>query len=658
MQSKATVYTNTRFFDVMNDLTTFVIFAVAFLILNLLARYLFNFFKTTFLTKTPKKVPSDTMSELYKFNVKLAEEGISPGATPEQFIASMEEQGIHPDITTYNSLIDWCLKKKHFTTAESLLEKVIHSKAPVRPDVVSYNIWLKYISLNVTHTNALISLQKAEEVFALLSQLFQPNAITYNTIIDICVTCEAYDKMKKYFEMMKASNLIPDIYTYSTLIKGIKNCDSTSTNLKEISDRIIGLVEAKAIDYDEILFNSLIDAYCKFRDMINAEAIMHVMANHGVKPSLITYGIIMKAYTTSKNLSKAMEIFSKIKKEGLTPNEITYGCLMECCIRAECPQKVFELYEEMKAEGVPINVVIATTLIKTCSKVNNLELALTIFDSSFNNPDIMPNPIFINTMFETCSYCGNIHKMYDIYLTIKEHQREGNLLDKLSYSILIRRLCKVRETRKALQVFDDMFKAGIVADDIIYNSLLDSTLKCNMIDVSIDIYSKMKQNGVKPTNVTYSILVKIYTKLGNLDVVWEIFEEMKRFKIEMGVIIYTCVIQACIRAKSIDRAIEVFEALRNSGTVFPDQVIYNTIINGCVFAGRLSAACIYLQSSIVEGIVLADDIYNNTLRNILTSKKMPFAAKRQYINSILSFAQINRLMLDEGVIMRLRTKFS
>ena len=133
---------------------------------------------------------------------------------------------------------------------------------------------------------------------------------------------------------------------------------------------------------------------------------------------------------------------------------------------------------------------------------------------------------------------------------------------------------------------------------------------------------------------------------------------MKKEQILIGVIIYTCVIQACIRANCIEKDIQVFEALKASPNAFPDQVIYNTIINGCIFAGRLSNACTYLNESIKANVALAEDRNNNNLRNILTSKKMPYSAKTQQINQIVRFANEHRILLGEGIITRLRIKYS
>ena len=55
----------------------------------------------------------------------------------------------------------------------------------------------------------------------------------------------------------------------------------------------------KKSDYvkpDEILFNCLIDACVRFQDLQRAIAVFNEMKYQTVKPSSVTFGILIKAY--------------------------------------------------------------------------------------------------------------------------------------------------------------------------------------------------------------------------------------------------------------------------------------------------------------------------------------------------------------------------
>ena len=52
-----------------------------------------------------------------------------------------------------------------------------------------------------------------------------PNEITYNTVIDICVKAGVMPLAIHFFDEMQELNLRPDAFTYSTLLKGFRMND-------------------------------------------------------------------------------------------------------------------------------------------------------------------------------------------------------------------------------------------------------------------------------------------------------------------------------------------------------------------------------------------------------------------------------------------------
>lgn len=54
-----------------------------------------------------------------------------------------------------------------------------------------------------------------------------PNDVTYNSMIDVCVRSNKMSEAWQLFAEMKSNSVIPDNFTYSTLIKGLKANDSS-----------------------------------------------------------------------------------------------------------------------------------------------------------------------------------------------------------------------------------------------------------------------------------------------------------------------------------------------------------------------------------------------------------------------------------------------
>mmetsp|Transcript_17191 Transcript_17191/g.15073 ORF Transcript_17191/g.15073 Transcript_17191/m.15073 type:complete len:208 (+) Transcript_17191:497-1120(+) len=199
------------------------------------------------------------------------------------------------------------------------------------------------------------------------SKSITPNEITYNTLIDACTRAGDMDLAFKYFTEMKEKQLQPDNFTYSTIIKGIKNHHTTLqkeqrefTNAKVKNGKLFNnhyatlekvleildtCKEGKIVKPDEILFNCVMDACIKFKNMKKALEIYHEMIEMGLTPSSITYGILIKGYGLEKKFDGVMYMYDKMCENNIRLNDVTYGCLIDACIKCDKPEKALQFFK-------------------------------------------------------------------------------------------------------------------------------------------------------------------------------------------------------------------------------------------------------------------------------------------------------------------------
>lgn len=123
---------------------------------------------------------------------------------------------------------------------------------------------------------------------------------------------------------MKATHVKPDNYTLSSLIKGIKphrdfwnqNGGNPDCSLDSRVARVIELVDKmykRPGDFgdkpDEVLYNCLLDLCVRYKDTPAAVRIFDQMRSHGLKPSSVTYGILIKAFGIDNKLDRAFSMF-------------------------------------------------------------------------------------------------------------------------------------------------------------------------------------------------------------------------------------------------------------------------------------------------------------------------------------------------------------
>jgi pentatricopeptide repeat protein len=570
-----------------------------------------------------------------------------------KILNSMQKAGINPDIVTYNCLLDMSYKLEQLEQAKKLFEEISDFTSPVQPDIVTFNILLKGCvtelkdslleSTNTNRTNELKS-KILERVLSILKDVkergINKNEITYNTSIDACIEAGDFNQAwELYIEMTNNVTIIPDLYTYATLIKGLKSNNDSDQNLTravEILNKIKS-GEYENLKADEVLYNSVLDTCIKYQKIEMAEEIFKDMKTYGVFPSIITYSIMIKGYGLIYKLDKALSTFNEMKSLGLKANDIIYGCLLNCAVRCSKLDIMNEVYESMKQEGVECNQIIYTTLIKGFNKMKKFEKAFEIFDSIPEKEKTSSNIVIYNAILDCCVESKNFEKLNSIYDYIKQNSKEMETFPQpnvITYSTIIKGFSKSGKIEEARDIYNFLKLNKFPLDEVLFNTICDGLARAGFIEEAIQILKDMKEAGVKRSSVIYSILLKMYSNKGNETKCLEIIDEMVRDNVKPSLVTFTTMMQMYIRKKKITNAISVFEDMKKSN-IKPDQVVFNFIVNGCTFNQKLEKAIEFLLDSISENIKLNDETYNNVLEYLINNKFMRKEERSKYATIIL-----------------------
>ena len=591
------------------------------------------------------------------YNTYIKTKGMGQDETPFSVLEHMKEQDISPDIATYNTLLDISFKAERIDIALELFHHCCNIDSDVRPDVITFNIYIKGLLIRYSKGERDININTISQVLKDMAQLaIKPNEITYNTIIDLCVTIGAAKNSWDYFMEMKEKGVTPDLFTYSILVKGLKETPATNKqNFDLIFTSVEQYIKAHKGELDEILFNSLIDTAVYYKDFSKINSILEHMKEQDIKPSNVTYGILIKAFGHNGKIDSALALFDQMKKNSIEPNEVTYGCIIDSCIRASRHEEAHAFLIEMNERGMSTNIVIYTTFLKSYTKQRDFEQIWTLYERIAIKREIEPNIIFYNAMLEALVQCQRTDLLMLVYQQIHKEKTQNAAIkpDIITYSTLIKGLCKSKQMDTVLAIYEQLKSQGSQIDEVLYNSIMHGLISVGKFTECQYIHEEMVSNKILPSNITYSILIKLYTKTRQFTRAITLFDELVNDGITPGVVVNTCIIQACIKSKQIAKAIEIFEKLKKNYPEQADQVIYNTIVNGCVYAGMIQKACTYTVWSIENGITLAPDIYNNVMKNILTSKNMSVEDKKTYSKQITQYLEQNEITGDSDIMSRL-----
>ncbi len=598
---------------------------------------------------------------LQKINSIIKNEVNEANFDPFMVLDQLQKSSINPDVSTINTLLDTCSKLGDFTNFNRLCELMIDSENGLishlpASNIVTFNIILKGVNLEMCKQDFSERANFCKGKVELLIQEInkrglKPNDITLNTIIDIMIESGNFDLAWKYFdEMEKSYEIEPDIYTYSTLLKSIKNYEPDQKNIERAFEilKIVKLSKTKGIKPDEILYNCILDTCVKYNKMEQAQAVFNDMKDATIQPSKITYAIMIRGYGNDYNLDKAFEIFNEMKAKNVQPNEIIYGCLLNACVKCSKIEKACELYDEIQNFSA-MNVVLYSTLIKGYTKTKNFQKAVEIYNQMLNDASVTPNIITYNAILDCCVECSDIEMMKKIYEEIKHNAIKEDTApqpDLITYSTVIKGYSRLHDSDKVLDLYYYLKgRQDMVLDEVIYNSVLDGLLKSGQFSECLKVYEEMVKQAISRSNATYSILIKLFSKMNDVEKAVEVYNEMISQKIKPTLITYTAILQILIKTKRIQNAIEIFEEILLN-KINPDQVLFNVIINGCIFNGRLEEACKFLKESFNASIRLCNDVYKNVLSNLLTNRTMETNYKNELTLSICKEIRSRGMEID------------
>ena len=304
----------------------------------------FYFFKNHFRSTTDQKETreklkplkekiEDTITKwesaicLQKINSIIKNEVNETNFDPLMVLDQLQKNNINPDVSIINTLLDTCSKLGDFANFNRLSELMLDSENGFISNfpalnIVTFNITLKGINkemckLDFSERNNFCKGKVEILIQEINKRKLKPTDITLNTIIDTMVESGNFDLAWKYFdEMEKIYEIEPDIYSYSTLLKSIKNYESEEKNVQRAFEilKIVKLSKLKGSKPDEILYNCIIDTCVKYNKIEQAQAIFNDMIDAGISPSKITYAVMIRGYGNEFSLDKAFEIFEEMKK--------------------------------------------------------------------------------------------------------------------------------------------------------------------------------------------------------------------------------------------------------------------------------------------------------------------------------------------------------
>jgi len=447
------------------------------------------------------------------------------------------DAGLEPDGTMYGCLIRFSVECGRIELAHQLFDKA--------PTLEIQN----YMSL-IRAAGRERNVEMAFDVMQKLKISGLPvDLAVYNCLLNVCVSVGEMKRAVGLMQDMRAIGAL-DVITYNTLLKGYANIGDLVGARRVIKDMI-----HDGHQPNDISFNCLINAAVCVGNVAEAWEIVNEMEACGVGVDNYTISIMMKALKRVRNPSTATKVLAllDVRKQDFLHDEVLLNSVLETCVRVQEYERLEKLTLQVQEAKLRLSVHTYGSLIKACSCLKRVDRCWLFWNEMIDGCALRPNDLALGCMLDALVRNNEVEEAMSLMRLWQERVPPNTIM----YSTLIKGFANSRQSKRAMELWEEMSAAGVVMNTVVYNGLIDAQARVGATDEVARLMESMEADGCEKDGITYSTVVKCFCIQGDLDKAFEVFRSMQRHHMVVNSIIYNTLLDGCARQGRTDLSEEL-----------------------------------------------------------------------------------------------------
>ncbi|CAJ2678358.1 pentatricopeptide repeat-containing protein At1g55890, mitochondrial [Trifolium pratense] len=218
----------------------------------------------------------------------------------QKLFDEMPQRNCNRSVLSVNALLAAYLHSKQYDVVERLF-KELPDKLSVKPDLVSYNIYIKALLEKGSFDSAVSVVDEMEKIGV------NTDLITFNTLLDGLYSKGHFEDGEKLWEKMEEKNVVPTIRTYNARLLGLAMVKKTGEAVEFYEE-----MEKKGVKPDIFSFNALIKGFASEGNLDEAKKWFDEIGKSEYEPGKGTYSIILPFLCEKGDLKTAFEMVKNI----------------------------------------------------------------------------------------------------------------------------------------------------------------------------------------------------------------------------------------------------------------------------------------------------------------------------------------------------------
>uniref|UniRef100_A0ACD5YF26 Uncharacterized protein n=3 Tax=Avena sativa TaxID=4498 RepID=A0ACD5YF26_AVESA len=484
----------------------------------------------------------------------------------------INQKGID-DVISWNSIVAAHVKHNNPWTALDMFSKmamIVHEKATNdRSDIISIVSILPACA-------SLKALPQTREIHghAIRHGTF-PDAFVGNALINSYAKCGSMKDAVKVFNTME----FKDVVSCNAMVTGY-----SQTGNFEAAFEIFKNMRKENISLNVVTWTAVIAGYAQRGCGQEALNIFRQMVFSGSKPNSVTIISLLSACASLGACSQGMETHAYSLKNGLLSLDNYFGgdgvdgdlmvqnALIDMYSKCRIFKAARSIFESIPRKGR--NVVTWTVMIGGYAQYGDSNDALMLFSEMISKPyPVAPNAFTVSCVLMACAHLSALRMGKQIHAyVVRQHQYEASTYFVANCFIDMYSKCGDVDTARsvfdsmpqrnaiswtsmmagygmhgrgheALEIFDNMQKAGFAPDDISFLVVLYACSHSGMIDRGLAYFDIMSRDyGVAACAEHYSCVIDLLARSGQLEKAWNIVKDMP---MEPTAVVWVALLSAC-----------------------------------------------------------------------------------------------------------------
>ncbi|WCJ22667.1 Pentatricopeptide repeat (PPR) superfamily protein [Euphorbia peplus] len=258
---------------------------------------------------------------------------------------------------------------------------------------------------------------------------------------------------------------------------------------------------------------------------VEAEAFFEEIRSLGIEPDVVSYNSLIDVYCKSREMDKAYKLVEEMREKDVLPDVITYTTIIGGLGLIGQPDKARSVLKEMKEYGCYPDVAAYNAVIRNYCIAKRLADAEFLMDEMASK-NLIPDATTYNLFFRVYYWQYDLRRSWNLYRRMMD---VGCLPNTQSCMFLMRLCRRYDNVELAVWLWNDMVEKGFGSYILVSDVLFDLLCDMGKLVEAEKCFLQMVDKGHKPSNVSFR-RIKVLMELANKhDALQVLIEKMALF---------------------------------------------------------------------------------------------------------------------------------